>query len=404
MPGGVGPTQQAGRASQRRIIAPGGGNDPADRGFVVKMKVPHSCDELQRVLGDVDKPFFGLFTRMPGYDSKRPAGSTASTAPTAADRERVVVPGPAPDAPRARETCIHYGLDWELRAPNPYTYPANYAGGVYVAVCPFCLECRASDAALAQHMRKCAPRHPPGREIYRCGARSVFEVDGTEQPLFCQNLCVLGKAFLATKGLHVDVQPFLFYVLTENTPQGCYIVGYFSKQRIYASARPAEPVLCLSCIVVLPCFGGRGYGQLLIDVSYALVRRQHAVARPETPLSVSGERAFRRFWQRAVRREVLRAVTAREVFTLDSLSARTGIVLDHVLIALEDLRWLQPDADAVVPCVQFELQEEQERLTASEHSLEFMDPSQLVWAPTEDPVSGGSAADTLVPALVEGSS
>lgn len=47
--------------------------------------------------------------------------------------------------------------------------------------------------------------------------------------VFCQNLCLLAKLFLDHKTLYYDVEPFLFYVMTEADSQGCHIVGYFSK-------------------------------------------------------------------------------------------------------------------------------------------------------------------------------
>ena len=57
----------------------------------------------------------------------------------------------------------------------------------------------------------------------------MFEVDGIDHKLYCQNLCLLSKLFLDHKALYFDVEPFCFYVLTEVDVQGCYIAGYFSK-------------------------------------------------------------------------------------------------------------------------------------------------------------------------------
>ena len=46
---------------------------------------------------------------------------------------------------------------------------------------------------------------------------------------YCQNLCLLAKLFLDHKTLYVDVEPFLFYVLTERDSLGHRLIGYFSK-------------------------------------------------------------------------------------------------------------------------------------------------------------------------------
>jgi hypothetical protein len=76
-------------------------------------------------------------------------------------------------------------------------------------------------------MCKCKLRH--GNEIYRDGRLSAFEVDGLKNTINCQNLCLLSKLFLKT--LYHDVNPFVFYILTERNERGCQLVGYFSKEK-----------------------------------------------------------------------------------------------------------------------------------------------------------------------------
>ncbi|KAJ1986905.1 Histone acetyltransferase [Dimargaris cristalligena] len=78
---------------------------------------------------------------------------------------------------------------------------------------------------------KCSLRHPPGDEIYRDRHLSIFEVDGRKNKVYCQNLCLLAKMFLDHKTLYYDVEPFLFYILTEVDDEGCHFVGYFSKEK-----------------------------------------------------------------------------------------------------------------------------------------------------------------------------
>ena len=68
---------------------------------------------------------------------------------------------------------------------------------------------------LERHKKKCDLRHPPGDEIYRDGNLSMFEIDGKKQKIYCQNLCLIAKLFLDHKTLYYDVEPFLFYVMTE---------------------------------------------------------------------------------------------------------------------------------------------------------------------------------------------
>ena len=74
-------------------------------------------------------------------------------------------------------------------------------------------------------------RHPPGNEIYRDDKISMFEVDGKTESIYCENLSYLSKLFLDHKTLQWDVEPFLFYILTEYDKYGYHFVGYFSKEK-----------------------------------------------------------------------------------------------------------------------------------------------------------------------------
>lgn len=76
---------------------------------------------------------------------------------------------------------------------------------------------------------ECTWRQPPGRDIYRKGTLSIYEVDGADHKIYCQNLCLLAKLFLDHKTLYFDVEPFLFYILCEVDKQGAHLVGCFSK-------------------------------------------------------------------------------------------------------------------------------------------------------------------------------
>ena len=94
-------------------------------------------------------------------------------------------------------------------------YPQEYARLPKLYLCEFCLKYMKSRPILKRHVNKCTWRHPPGTEIYRKDDLSVFEVDGNVNKIYCQNLCLLVKLFLDHKTLYYDVEPFLFYVLTQ---------------------------------------------------------------------------------------------------------------------------------------------------------------------------------------------
>ena len=110
-------------------------------------------------------------------------------------------------------------------------YPEEYGKQPKLWICNYCLKYMRFEQSYQYHLTDCTWRQPPGKEIYRKGSLSVFEVNGSDHKIYCQNLCLLAKLFLDHKTLYFDVEPFLFYVLTEVDRQGCHIVGYFSKVR-----------------------------------------------------------------------------------------------------------------------------------------------------------------------------
>jgi hypothetical protein len=67
--------------------------------------------------------------------------------------------------------------------------------------------------------------------------------------------------FLDHKSLFYDVEPFLFYVITEVDDIGARFVGYFSKEK----RSPKD--YNISCIMTLPVRQRQGWGNLLIDFS-----------------------------------------------------------------------------------------------------------------------------------------
>jgi histone acetyltransferase SAS3 len=176
--------------------------------------------------------------------------------------------------------------------------------------------------------------HPPGDEIYRDGKFSFFEVDGRKNPVYCQNLCLLAKLFLGSKTLYIDVEPFLFYVMTENDELGCHFVGYFSKEKRSSSMNN------VSCILVLPIYQRRGFGHMLIEFSYLLTKVEEKTGSPEKPLSDMGLVSYRGYWRLIMCYEL---VNQKGSLSVNDLSKRTGMTPDDVISALEGLRALVRD-------------------------------------------------------------
>lgn len=62
----------------------------------------------------------------------------------------------------------------------------------------------------------------------------------------------MAKLFLDHKTLYFDVEPFLFYVLTEVDRHGAHLVGYFSKVKVYLALY--HELSCVACFVCLLVF------------------------------------------------------------------------------------------------------------------------------------------------------
>jgi histone acetyltransferase MYST1 len=110
--------------------------------------------------------------------------------------------------------CVEFGV-YEMDTWYYSPFPEEFSNCTKLYMCEFCLKYMRKAKTLERHKAKCDRRHPAGDEIYRHGNISVFEVDGKKEKVYCQSLCLLSKLFLDHKTLYYDVDPFLFYVMTE---------------------------------------------------------------------------------------------------------------------------------------------------------------------------------------------
>ncbi|KAK9373159.1 uncharacterized protein V1513DRAFT_450003 [Lipomyces chichibuensis] len=241
--------------------------------------------------------------------------------------------------------AIRFGK-YEIETWYTAPYPEEYNRRSLLYICEFCLKYMPSEYVNWRHQIKCPMRHPPGDEIYRAGKVSVFEVDGRKNPMYCQNLCLLAKLFLGSKTLYYDVEPFLFYILTETDEHGCHFVGYFSKEKQNTSSYN------VSCILTLPIHQRKGYGNFLISFSYLLTRTEGKTGTPEKPLSDLGLLSYRNYWKYTLCYELrdlfLRPDQADEEIkkvSIMDLCGRTGMIPDDVVCGLEALNAVVRDPE-----------------------------------------------------------
>ncbi|KAI8065208.1 hypothetical protein BC940DRAFT_304458 [Gongronella butleri] len=207
-------------------------------------------------------------------------------------------------------------------------YPVEFAYCDILYICEFCLSFYVSPRQLERHRLHCQLQHPPGNEIYRHESISFFEIDGRKQRTWCRNLCLLSKLFLDHKTLYYDVDPFLFYCMTERDEYGHHLIGYFSKEK------ESSENYNVACILTLPQYQRMGYGRLLIQFSYELSKVEQRTGSPEKPLSDLGLLSYRAYWTETI---VDLLLTTTEDITIEEISHHTSITDKDVLHTLQNI-------------------------------------------------------------------
>lgn len=217
---------------------------------------------------------------------------------------------------------------------SPYPkemYPDGYADCLYVCENTFAFFRHKSELVRWSKTRV-RSTSPPGNEIYRHDGLAMFEVDGAEHTVFCQNLCYFAKLFLDHKTLYFDVDPFLFYVMCEYDDFGYHPVGYFSKEK------HSEVGYNLACILTFPPYQRKGYGRFLIAFSYTLSRKEGKVGAPEKPLSDLGHVSYRSYWSATLVQHLREYChNSTKALSIMELSKATSIMADDVIATLQFL-------------------------------------------------------------------
>lgn len=251
-------------------------------------------------------------------------------------------------------------------------YPDEYSKQKKLFICEYCIKYMKFESTYRRHTGKCKLRQPPGREIYRKGPLSVYEVDGKDQKIYCQNICLLAKLFLDHKTLYFDVEPFLFYVLTYVDREGAHMVGYFSKEKDSPEGNN------VACILTLPPYQRKGYGKFLIAFSYELSKIEGMISSPEKPLSDLGKLSYRSYWS-FVLLDVLK--NSSGTLSIKDLSALTSITIEDIIGTLQSLNMVKYWKGQHVICVTPKLVEDHLKAYPLKQPAINIDRSCLRWSP-----------------------
>ncbi|XP_063815952.1 histone acetyltransferase KAT7 isoform X3 [Pseudophryne corroboree] len=323
--------------------------------------------EHRQTYGNTREPLLENLTSDYDLDLFRRAQARASE-----DLEKLRLQGQITEGSNMIKTIVfgRYELDTWYHSP----YPEEYARLGRLYMCEFCLKYMKSQTILRRHMAKCVWKHPPGDEIYRKASISVFEVDGKKNKIYCQNLCLLAKLFLDHKTLYYDVEPFLFYVMTEADNTGCHLIGYFSKEK------NSFLNYNVSCILTMPQYMRQGYGKMLIDFSYLLSKVEEKVGSPERPLSDLGLISYRSYWKEVLLR-YLHTFQGKEI-SIKEISQETAVNPVDIVSTLQALQMLKYWKGKHLVLKRQDLIDEWAAKEAKRsNSNKTMDPSCLKWTP-----------------------
>uniref|UniRef100_A0A2K6G2E8 Histone acetyltransferase n=1 Tax=Propithecus coquereli TaxID=379532 RepID=A0A2K6G2E8_PROCO len=336
-------------------------------GSETEQVVDFSDREHRQTYGNTREPLLENLTSEYDLDLFRRAQARASE-----DLEKLRLQGQITEGSNMIKTIAfgRYELDTWYHSP----YPEEYARLGRLYMCEFCLKYMKSQTILRRHMAKCVWKHPPGDEIYRKGSISVFEVDGKKNKIYCQNLCLLAKLFLDHKTLYYDVEPFLFYVMTEADNTGCHLIGYFSKEK------NSFLNYNVSCILTMPQYMRQGYGKMLIDFSYLLSKVEEKVGSPERPLSDLGLISYRSYWKEVLLR-YLHNFQGKEI-SIKEISQETAVNPVDIVSTLQALQMLKYWKGKHLVLKRQDLIDEWIAKEAKRsNSNKTMDPSCLKWTP-----------------------
>ncbi|KAA8898810.1 histone acetyltransferase, MYST family [Sphaerosporella brunnea] len=266
----------------------------------------------------------------PAASIKKPAKKAKNERSPAASSQRSTR-SPGAGSPPKKVMTVTLGdkvmTPWHnYESPKETVQDGAFDGTLYF--CEYCFKYTSDIEKICAHNRFCCAEIP-GTVVYRSGDQEIYEVDGGEDTLFCQNLCLFARFFLDTKSVVYETAGFRFYLSTSLNPHTHRrrVTGFFSKEK------KSWDDYNLACILVLPPYHRQGLGKTLVAFSYELSRREKKMGSPERPLSDLGLRGYQSYWASTILSYLSRLPIGTAI-TANDISEATYIVADDVREAL----------------------------------------------------------------------
>lgn len=177
-------------------------------------------------------------------------------------------------------------------------------------------------------------------------------------------------------------------------PGAHHIVGYFSKEKQSADNYN------LACILTFPPYQRKGYGKLLISISYELTKREGTVGSPEKPLSDLGRISYRSYWAFVLLSLFSDAELLRGI-SIERMSKMTGIRTEDILSTLHSLKMIKFWKGQHVIAVNSKVVD---GFLAEAKRIRLCRPDCLTWQPPEKPPARGKGAAAAAAAAAAHSS
>ncbi|CAG8615519.1 4156_t:CDS:2, partial [Acaulospora morrowiae] len=123
----------------------------------------------------------------------------------------------------------------------------------------------------------------------------------------------------------------------------------------------------------------KGYGNLLIEFSYLLSKKENKTGSPEKPLSDLGLLSYRYYWRNVLFEELNQS---RETLSIQELSHKTSMTVDDIIATLQINNMIEKDKSSGAYCIIVKtdvIEDHLQKVTAKGYPR--IKPENLRWTP-----------------------